>query len=251
MSTKIFIYLSAMVFFISSCKGKPTIIQEDTPESDGMEASAMPTTTPMDLHEVKSIDVQHTGKYTYVQVLEGTKSFCVAIPLDKEIKKGNTYYFRGGIIMANPEVLQFNEKFETVMISPGLSENPLAVSTPGASTTAPIASDGVKIKEVKIETAPGVTTLSELFKNPQKYEGKTIKVQGQCVKLNRMILNKNWLHIQDNSTNKDGQKYDLTITTLDEVQLGDIVIFEGKLALNKDFGAGYKYDVILEESKLK
>ncbi|MBK7607110.1 MAG: hypothetical protein IPI18_07855 [Saprospiraceae bacterium] len=96
-----------------------------------------------------------------------------------------------------------------------------------------------------------MTTLAELFKNPEKFEGKTIKVQGQCVKLNRMILNKNWLHIQDNTTNKDGQKYDLTITTLDEVQLGDIVIFEGKLALNKDFGAGYKYDVILEESKLK
>nr|MBP8943114.1 hypothetical protein [Saprospiraceae bacterium] len=135
--------------------------------------------------------------------------------------------------------------------SPGLSENPLAVNTPAASTTAPIAGDGIKIKEVKIETAPGVTTLAELFKNPEKFEGKTIKVQGQCVKLNRMILNKNWLHIQDNTTNKDGQKYDLTITTLDEVQLGDIVIFEGKLALNKDFGAGYKYDVILEESKLK
>jgi hypothetical protein len=251
MSTKIIYYLSIIVLLLASCKAKPTIIQEDTPESVGMEASSTPASTPMDLHEVKSIDVQHTAKYTYVQVLEGTKSFCVAIPLDKEIKKGSTYYFRGGIIMANPEVLQFSEKFETVMISPGLSENPLAVNTPAASTTAPIAGDGIKIKEVKIETAPGVTTLAELFKNPEKFEGKTIKVQGQCVKLNRMILNKNWLHIQDNTTNKDGQKYDLTITTLDEVQLGDIVIFEGKLALNKDFGAGYKYDVILEESKLK
>ena len=101
--------------------------------------------------------------------------------------------------MANPEVLQFSEKFETVMISPGLSENPLAVNTPAASTTAPIAGDGIKIKEVKIETAPGVTTLAELFKNPEKFEGKTIKVQGQCVPRwplhqfnKRFCCNKQW-----------------------------------------------------------
>ena len=66
---------------------------------------------------------------------------------------------------------------------------------------------------------------------------------------NRMIMNKTG-YTSRTILNKQRSKYDLTITTLDEVQLGDLVIFEGKLAVNKDFGAGYKYDVILEEAKL-
>jgi hypothetical protein len=36
-----------------------------------------------------------------------------------------------------------------------------------------------------------------------------------------------------------------------EVKDGDIITFEGKVALNKDFGHGYKYDILLEESVKK
>lgn len=240
-----------LIFF--ACKSKPVVIQEDKP-SVAPEKSTTATSTPMDLHEIKIVDIQHTSKYTYLQVTEGAKSECVAIPLTKDIKKGNTYYFRGGILMANPENLQFKEKFETVMIAPGLSDNPVEVNNVTANAPAesmPIAGEAPKIKDIKFVTAPGVTKLADIYKKPELYDGKVIKVQGHCVKLNRMIMNKNWLHIQDNTLNKQGQKYDLTITTLDEVQLGDLVIFEGKLAVNKDFGAGYKYDVILEEAKLK
>jgi hypothetical protein len=32
--------------------------------------------------------------------------------------------------------------------------------------------------------------------------------------------------------------------------LGDVVVFNGKVTLNKDFGAGYKYSVILEEARI-
>ena len=37
---------------------------------------------------------------------------------------------------------------------------------------------------------------------------------------------------------------------MDGVRL-EIPIAFGKISLNKDFGAGYKYEVILEEAKLK
>ena len=61
-------------------------------------------------------------------------------------------------------------------------------------------------------------------------------------------MNKNWVHLQDGT--KDGTNFDLTITTLDSVKAGDIVVFEGKVTLDKDFGAGYFYEVILEDAKL-
>jgi hypothetical protein len=62
-------------------------------------------------------------------------------------------------------------------------------------------------------------------------------------------MNKNWVHLQDGT--RDGDNWDLAITTQDIVKTGDIVVFEGVVALNKDFGAGYVYDVILEDAKLK
>jgi len=33
------------------------------------------------------------------------------------------------------------------------------------------------------------------------------------------------------------------------VELGNTVTFSGVINLNKDFGAGYKYDVIMEDAK--
>ena len=44
--------------------------------------------------------------------------------------------------------------------------------------------------------------------------------------------------------------FDITITTRSEVQINDIVTLEGKVTLNKDFGAGYIYDVIIENATL-
>jgi hypothetical protein len=75
-----------------------------------------------------------------------------------------------------------------------------------------------------------------------------VKVRGKVIKLNNMIMNRNWVHLQDASV--EGQEVDLTLTTTDNVMLGAVVAFEGKITLNKDFGAGYKYDIIMEEARL-
>lgn len=250
MKNKFVILIAGMMGFILACKTKPVIIEADS-ENNVQDAAAVPASSPQDLHQVEVVDKQNLGKYTYLHVREGAQAFCIAIPLNPDIKKGNTYYYRGGLIMANPEKLQFKEKFETVFIVASVSENPLSSNSNWMPDGTTAQNENGEIKEVKIIPAAGVIKLSELIQNSAKYDGKTIKVQGQCVKLNRMIMNKNWLHIQDNTVDSRGQKFDLTITTMEEVQVGDVVLFEGKVAINKDFGAGYKYDVILEEAKLK
>ena len=62
-------------------------------------------------------------------------------------------------------------------------------------------------------------------------------------------MKKNWVHIQDGT--KDAGKFDLTVTTQDSVKVGDVVIFEGVAAFNKDVGAGYFYEILLEDAKVK
>ena len=61
-------------------------------------------------------------------------------------------------------------------------------------------------------------------------------------------MGKNWIHLHDGSK-KDGKNLDLTLTTLANVPLGAHIAIKGKVVLNKDFGAGYKYNIILEESE--
>ena len=56
-----------------------------------------------------------------------------------------------------------------------------------------------------------------------------------------------WVHLKD-GTGEEGTD-DLTITTDETVIVGQVVTFEGTIVLNKDFGAGYKYDVIMQQAK--
>jgi hypothetical protein len=101
--------------------------------------------------------------------------------------------------------------------------------------------------DVNVQPCADCITITRLLTDKKSYEGKTIKVKGQVTKFNGGIMGKNWVHIQDGTDYKDG--FDLTITTNNTVAVGEIVTFEGKIALDKDFGYGYSYSVIMEEGK--
>ena len=62
----------------------------------------------------------------------------------------------------------------------------------------------------------------------------------------KQIMQKNWMHLQDGTA--DGETFDLTITSTDIVTEGNIATFEGIIALKKDFGSGYYYEIIMEEA---
>jgi hypothetical protein len=101
--------------------------------------------------------------------------------------------------------------------------------------------------DVKVEPCKDCTILADLLENKKSYSGKNIKVTGKVTKFNPAIMGKNWIHIQDGSEYKD--EFDLTITTDREVTVGETITFEGKIALDKDFGYGYFYSVLMEEGK--
>ncbi len=61
-------------------------------------------------------------------------------------------------------------------------------------------------------------------------------------------MGKNWLHIQDGTGDPGSNTHDLVVTTDGEAEKGAVVTVEGIIAANKDFGSGYKYDVIIEEA---
>jgi hypothetical protein len=42
----------------------------------------------------------------------------------------------------------------------------------------------------------------------------------------------------------------LTVTTTTSAKVGDTVLVTGVVSTDKDFGAGYKYNVILDDAKV-
>lgn len=104
-------------------------------------------------------------------------------------------------------------------------------------------------KKGSILKAKGGYTLKEVFKKKKKLEGKKVVIRGKVVKASGKIMGKRWFHLQDGTGNKG--VLDLVLTSDNDADAGDIVLVTGVLELGKDFGQGYKYDVIIEDAKIK
>jgi hypothetical protein len=91
-------------------------------------------------------------------------------------------------------------------------------------------------------------TVADIVTGRAKLSGKTVVVRGKVVKYNGGIMNKNWLHIRDGS-GQEGSN-DLTVTTDMDAKVGDTVLVKGPVVTDRDFGAGYKYDVIIENAEV-
>jgi hypothetical protein len=63
-------------------------------------------------------------------------------------------------------------------------------------------------------------------------------------------MGKNWVHLRDGSGKQEKLDNDLTVTTQDMTSVGDTVVAKGVVRIDKDFGAGYAYTVIVEDAKL-
>lgn len=94
--------------------------------------------------------------------------------------------------------------------------------------------------------AEAAKTIEAVYKDKSKLEGKQVTVKGKVVKVNNGIMGRNFLHIQDGTGGKDNN--DLSVTSTQTANVGDAVTIVGKVTLNKDFGAGYTYPLIVEEA---
>ena len=94
-------------------------------------------------------------------------------------------------------------------------------------------------------------TVSEAYEKAAKLDKKPVVVRGKVVKESQGIMGKNWVHLQDGSGDPGKGTNNLVITTQDVPKVGDVVTAKGTLYKDKDFGSGYKYQVIVEEANVK
>ena len=126
---------------------------------------------------------------------------------------------------------------------------PAASGTP-AQPPHPIPSAPTETVDLSgIAKADGGKTIAEVFAEKDQLAGQSVVFRGKVVKVNPNIMGKNWLHVRDGSGGEGTN--DLTVTTADVLpEIGDTVLVTGTVALNKDFGMGYQYDILVEDAEV-
>lgn len=203
------------------------------------------------LKEVVVKEVIQTSNYTYLKLDEDGEDYWGAIPRSEDIKTGSTYYFDSFMEMKDFPSKELDRTFDHILFIQEVRPEPFAAGQPAAEQHAEEKMGSPKSGNQEIEpmeAVEGGVTLATLLSDPSSYNGKKVKVRGVVVKYTEAVMNKNWVHIQDGT--EAGGKYDLTITTVAECQIGDLVTFEGTIVLDKDFGYGYAYDVLMEDAML-
>jgi hypothetical protein len=98
-------------------------------------------------------------------------------------------------------------------------------------------------------SGPDAYTVAEVWAQRGRLKGKRVAIRGRVANFNEEIMSRNWLHLRD-GTGDPGKDNDLTITSRDKPAVGNVVVIRGTVSVDKDFGAGYAYPVIIEDAEV-
>ena len=203
----------------------------------------------------KVVETMNAGGYTYVSVEKDGKKTWVAIP-PTEIRVGQEVTLQPGAEMRNFTSKTLNRTFESIIFSGGLASQPgAAAGNKMSSSQHGVKTAGSPKSTEKISVGkalgPDAYTVSEIYANRAALNEKTAVVKGKVVKVSPAIMGKNWIHLQDGTGDAAQETNKLVTTSQDLPAVGDIVTMKGTIYKDKDFGAGYKYTVIMENASIQ
>lgn len=231
---KINLFLILVVIFASCNNNKNKYYSEDSAAgADGKKFTVK--------------EVIQASSYTYFKVDENSNERWVAV--SKTVANtGDVYYYDKALEMNDFHSKDLDRTFDKIYFISKISKTPMSDFN---SAGMPAHSGKVKTPqkgELTIDKNEDELTIAQIYSNSSDYAQKEVEIRGMVVKVNEAVMGKNWIHIQDGT--KSGNSYDLTITTLDLPSVNDEVVFKGTVSVDRDFGSGYYYDVIVEDAKL-
>lgn len=244
--------LSFTLVMLNACTNQPKVIVAETATKDSpFEFSDLPESHKISFdqeeevpsnvfHKVVVQEVLPTSKYVYLKVTEGAKGYWIATK-KMEVDPGSTYYYRNGLLKTNFESKEYNRTFDQLYLVSSI--------VPETHGTGSNQKKDIEMHAFKkpASMSSGVdeasfTTIAALVKNKDRLAGKQVTLQGTCTKVNANIMGRNWIHLTDGTLDE----YDLVITSTTAIPVGQEVRMRGTVALEKDFGSGYYYPLLIE-----
>lgn len=175
------------------------------------------------------------GRYTYINVEENGQKFWIAGP-QTSVGKGARISFSEQIWMQNFKSKALNRTFDRILFVNSVRVDSTAGGSNGAAAVKGSVSGPAK-----------AYTVEDLYSRKDELKGQLVKVRGNVVKVSANIMGRNWVHIQD-GTGAEGSNKIIFRSVNGSADVGSVVTAQGRLEVDVDFGFGYHYAVIVEDS---
>ena len=174
-----------------------------------------------------------------MQIDDTKKKYWVAVEGTK-VEKGTEVRFTEELRAKDFESKALNRKFDEIVFASNLQYR---TNVPEKGNLSLITE---QVKESPYKQKDTMS-IKEAWENRVSLKDKTIAVRGKVVKASPNILGRNWVHIQD-GTGEGTEVGRIVFTSSELPKVGDIVTAKGVVNVDKDFGSGYSYKIIIENA---
>ena len=253
----ILLLIAATMMLMTACsKDEPKTTEAPAPSPVPQTTSAPTSPAATSGTSGTVIETMNAVGYTYVYVDDGKEKIWAAAP-EFVVNVGDQVMVPEGMAMHNYHSQTLDRDFPVVYFVDSVlnASNPTVATAPSNAMQMPEGHPpitGANVPEEidfsTISKAEGGLTIGEIYSGKTDLSGKEITLRGKVVKFSPQIMGTNWIHLQDGSGDPTAGSNDLTVTSSVQVKVGDTVVASGPLTLDKDFGYGYKYDLIVENA---
>lgn len=245
---------------LAACNNGPETLQaqqsDSNPQSgngsaqsvtDIFSPSGQKTSQPAgEVRQGKIVEVLEGGRYAYLRISQPNGNSEWVVTRRASFAQGKTYRYGAGIVKTGYYSTDLQRTFDEIRLVANIAPVGAQSGSAGKSSSPAASQAAPPEAPQKPITAQNSVALKDIVAQPNQYAGEVIRVTGKVMKINPNIMNRNWIHIQDGTAND----YDFVLTAQKTVPVGHTATFEGVLNVNRDFGAGYQYDIILEHAEL-
>ncbi len=210
----------------------------------------------------KVLEITPVMGYKYLKVDENGTKLWVAIA-DAPVKVGDNIGYDKRTVMKDFKSKTLDKTFKEIIFANDVYL-PQKASTPrsmkdmlglGAKKD-PHAGMGIGMSPQPKEEKPSkpfvkkdTYTVEEVHMWRKNLEGKTVTLTGKVYKVSKGIMKRDWVHLGDGTGNEKKLTDDLVFTApTSSIKAGEKVKATGTVAVDKDFGYGYFYPVIIENA---
>ena len=231
----------------------------DTSEEPAADNPALAAPVPDGMVRGTVLETMDAAGYTYV-LLDTAEGQRWVATQQTPVAVGDIVQTDQGMMMQSFTSQSLSRTFDVIYFSGALQNlsamtlpagHPATALPPGHPTTssAPVAG-GPVAGDVTVAAVEEGKDIAWVYANKGALDGQSVSLRGKVVKYNANILGTNWLHIQDGSGSAADGSNDLVVTSMAGAAVGDTVVINGNIVLDKDFGAGYSYPVLVEDASL-
>ena len=211
----------------------------------------------------KVLEIKPAMGYKYLKVQEQGKETWVAIA-NAPVQVGDKIGFDKKTMMKDFKSKSLGQEFKEIYFASDvyLPQKPTAPKSMkdmlGLSSQKkdPHAGMGIGMSPQPADEKPAkpfvkkdAYTIEEVHMWRKSLNGQTITLTGTVFKVSKGIMKRDWVHLGDGTGNEKKLTDDLVFTApTSTIKAGDKVLAKGTVAVDKDFGYGYFYPVIIEKS---